>query len=331
MSQTVLVTGGAGFIGSHVCKALASAGVVPICYDSLEKGYRWAVRWGPFVHGDVGDAELLEAAFKNYRPRAVVHLAGYIEVGESVRCPIRYLDNNVRKSQVLIDASLRHGVEAFVFSSTCAVYGATSSDAINESHPIAPLNPYAESKVQAETSLQQASTRGLKSAALRYFNAAGSDPDGEIGESHQPETHLIALACDAVLGLGDKLTLHGMDYPIPDGSCVRDFIHVCDLAEAHIRAIDWLKSHGAPNEHIALNIGTGEGYSVLRILEEISRNVGKAVPYVVGPRRSGDAPRLVADATHARKLLGWRPKRSLVSQIESTVRWRVTQRAHRNP
>ena len=330
MSQVVLVTGGAGFIGSHVCKALAEGGAIPVCYDSLEKGHPWAVRGGPLIQGDIGDADLIETTFCQYRPMAVVHLAGYIEVGESVQAPQKYMENNDTKSQILIDASLRHRVEAFVFSSTCAVYGTTSAEAIAESQPIAPLNPYAASKANVEKRLASASRHGLKSASLRYFNAAGSDPNGEIGESHEPETHLIPLACDAALGLRSALTLHGNDYPTPDGSCVRDFVHVCDLADAHIQAIRWLKTTMGGAQHSPFNIGTGEGYSVLQVLDQTNRIAGKPVPYVIGPRRSGDAPRLVADATRAKSVLGWRPNHSLASQIESSLRWRIARERNYN-
>ena len=319
--STVLVTGGAGYIGSHVCKALAEAGDRPVCYDTLEKGHEWAVQWGPLERGDIGDKTRLDDVFTRHRPRAVIHLAGYIEVGESVRQPERYFHNNVTKSHPLIDAAVRHAVEAFVFSSTCAVYGLPQMDRLTETHPIAPLSPYAESKSKVEHALAGAAGRGLRSAALRYFNAAGADPSATIGEAHDPETHLLPLAADAALGLGPALTLLGTDYPTPDGSCIRDFVHVSDLADAHIRAITWLTGRSA-GAHEAFNLGSGTGYSVREALVETGRVAGTPVPHTVGPRRPGDSPKLVGDITKARLELGWSPNFDLVAQIEDTLRWR---------
>jgi len=319
--STVLVTGGAGYIGSHVCKALAEAGDRPVCYDTLEKGHAWAVQWGPLERGDIGDKTRLDEVFARHRPRAVVHLAGYIEVGESVRQPERYFHNNVTKSHALIDAAVRHDIEAFVFSSTCAVYGLPQMDQLAEAHPIAPLSPYAESKAKVEEVLARAAGRGLRSASLRYFNAAGADSGGMIGEAHHPETHLLPLAADAALGLGPALTLLGTDYPTPDGSCIRDFVHVSDLADAHLRAIAWLAGRSA-GAHEAFNLGSGAGYSVREALVETGRLAGTPVPHAVGPRRPGDSPKLVGDITKARIELGWTPKLDLVAQIEDTLRWR---------
>jgi UDP-glucose-4-epimerase GalE len=320
--SAVLVTGGAGYIGSHVCKALAEAGLTPVCYDTLEKGHRWAVRWGPLEQGDIGDGVRLDEAFGRHRPRAIIHLAGYIEVGESVREPERYLHNNVTKTDALIDAALRHGVEAFVFSSTCAVYGLPQAELLSESHAIAPMSPYAESKARVETALTKAGSRGLRAASLRYFNAAGADAGGEIGEAHQPETHLLPLAVDAALGLAPPLTLLGTDYPTADGSCVRDFIHVGDLADAHVRALQWLKKQPASGLHEAFNLGSGSGFSVRQAIAETARLSGRPVPHQVGPRRPGDSPRLVGDIEKSGRELGWRPTRDLAAQIEDTLRWR---------
>ncbi len=317
---TVLVAGGAGYIGSHVCKALAEAGDRPVCYDTLEKGHDWAVQWGPLERGDIGDEARLDEVFARHRPSAVIHLAGYIEVGESVRQPDRYLHNNVAKSHALIDAALRHDVGAFVFSSSCAVYGLPQTNLLAETHPIAPLSPYAESKAQVERALGEAAGRGLRSASLRYFNAAGADPGAAIGEAHDPETHLLPLAVDAALDLGPSLTLLGADYATPDGSCIRDFVHVSDLAEAHLRALAWLD--GRPAGHEAFNLGSGSGYSVRQVIAETGRVVGRPVPHVVGPRRPGDSPKLVGDIVKARRELGWSPRRDLVAQIEDTLRWR---------
>ena len=322
MTTTILVTGGAGYIGSHVCKALAEAGHRPVCFDTLEKGHEWAVRWGPLEQGDVGDARRLDEVFRRHRPSAVIHLAGYIEVGESVGQPERYLHNNATKSNVLIEASLRHGVDGLVFSSTCAVYGLPQTDLLAETHRIAPISPYAESKARVERALVAAAARGLRSAALRYFNAAGADADGAIGEAHHPETHLLPLAADAVLGLGPALTLLGTDYPTPDGSCIRDFVHVSDLADAHLRALDWLQRAPEGGLHEAFNLGSGAGYSVRQVIDETARIAGRAVPHTVGPRRPGDSPKLVGDTSKARRELGWTPQRDLAVQIEDTLRWR---------
>jgi len=322
MTTTILVTGGAGYIGSHVCKALAEAGHRPVCFDTLEKGHEWAVRWGPLECGDIGDVQRLDEVFRRHRPNAVIHLAGYIEVGESVGQPERYLHNNATKSNVLIEASLRHGVDGLVFSSTCAVYGLPQTDLLTEAHRIAPISPYAESKARVERALAAAAARGLRSAALRYFNAAGADADGTIGEAHHPETHLLPLAADAVLGLGPALTLLGTDYPTPDGSCIRDFVHVSDLADAHLRALDWLQRAPEGGLHEAFNLGSGAGYSVRQVIDETARTAGRTVPHTVGPRRPGDSPKLVGDISKARRELGWTPQRDLAVQIEDTLRWR---------
>jgi UDP-glucose-4-epimerase GalE len=322
MIRRVLVAGGAGYIGSHICKALAESGVMPVCYDTLEKGHDWAVRWGPLERGDIGDTQRLDEVFARYQPRAVIHLAGYIEVGESVREPERYLDNNATKTDVLIEAGLRHEIDAFVFSSTCAVYGVPQTERLTETHPIKPLSPYAESKARVERALTAAAGRGLKAASLRYFNAAGADAAGEIGEAHAPETHLLPLAVDAALGLGPPLTVLGTDYPTPDGSCVRDYVHVSDLAQAHLKALLWLLPNSGTGIHEAFNLGSGAGNSVKQIIAETSRIAGRDVPHSIGPRRPGDSPKLVGDIAKSRRELGWQPTRDLATQIEDTLRWR---------
>lgn len=322
MTQSILVTGGAGYIGSHICKALFNSGAVPICYDTLEKGHEWAVRWGPLERGDIGDEERLQEVFDRYGPQSVLHLAGYIEVGESVNHPDCYFENNSAKSMVLIEAARRNDVRAFVFSSTCAVYGNPMTDLLSETHPIAPLSPYAESKVRVEQALAKAADKGFKAASLRYFNAAGADPEGDIGEAHFPESHLLPLAVDAALGLGPPLTLHGTDYPTPDGSCVRDYVHVTDLAKAHLQALRWLLSKPGGGIHDAFNLGSGAGNSVKQVIEEAARGVGRDVPHSIGPRRPGDSPKLVGDITKAKRDLGWTPTRDLATQIDDTVRWR---------
>jgi len=293
-----------------------------VCLDTLEKGHDGAVRWGRLERGDVGDAARLNELFAKHKPHAIIHLAGYIEVGESVRQPERYLHNNVAKTDALIAAGLEHGVEAFVFSSSCAVYGLPQSEFLAETHRIAPISPYAESKAQVERALDRAASGGLRSASLRYFNAAGADAGGEIGEAHAPETHLLPLAADAALGLGAPLTLLGDDYDTPDGSCVRDYVHVSDLADAHLRALDWLKQLPAAGHHEAFNLGSGSGYSVKQAVAETGRIAGRAVPHQVGPRRPGDSPKLVGDIGKAKRTLGWQPTRDLATQIEDTLRWR---------
>jgi UDP-glucose-4-epimerase GalE len=322
MNDRILVTGGAGYIGSHVCKALADAGLQPVCLDTLEKGHAWAVRWGPLERGDVGDAATLDEVLGRHRPRAIMHLAGYIEVGESTRAAERYLHNNAAKSATLIDAALRHGVEAFVFSSSCAVYGLPRTALLAEDHPIAPINPYAESKARVERALDRAAVRGLRSVSLRYFNAAGADAEAGIGESHDPESHLLPLAADAALGLGPPLSVLGSDYPTPDGSCVRDYVHVSDLADAHLGALAWLARAPAGHRHEAFNLGSGAGFSVLQVIAETARLAGRPVSYAIGPRRPGDSPRLVAETSKARRELGWAPGRGLARQIADTLRWR---------
>lgn len=325
--QPVLVTGGAGYIGSHVCKALAEAGAQPVCLDTLEKGHDWAVRWGSLERGDVGDSRFVEAVFLRHKPRVVIHLAGYIEVGESIAHPERYLANNAAKSRVLIGAAIRHNVDAFVFSSTCAVYGLPQSELLAEEHRIAPINPYAASKASVERALEAAAWRGLRAASLRYFNATGADAAGEIGEAHDPETHLLPLAVDAALGLRPSLVVHGSDYPTEDGSCVRDYVHVTDLADAHLRAVRWLLGRKAGRGcHNAFNLGSGTGYSVRQVVESIGRVVGRPVPHVYGARRPGDSPRLVGHIGKAQRELGWTPARGLEAQIEDTVRWRRSMR-----
>jgi UDP-glucose-4-epimerase GalE len=322
LSGPVLVTGGAGYIGSHVCKALAEAGAQPICLDTLEKGHEWAVRWGPLERGDIGDAERVDEVFLRHRPRIVVHLAGYIEVGESMRHPARYLNNNAAKASILIAAALRHDVEAFVFSSTCAVYGVPQADFLSETHGIAPISPYAESKVRVERALDTAARSGLRSVSLRYFNAAGADEAGAIGEAHTPETHLLPLAVDAALSLRPSLVVHGCDYATEDGFCVRDFVHVSDLADAHLKAVLWLLRQTNGARHDVFNLGSGVGYSVKQAMECVRQLVGQPVPHVMGDRRPGDSPKLVGNIGEARTKLGWTPVRGIEAQIEDTLRWR---------
>lgn len=314
----VLVTGGAGFIGSQVCKTLAQAGITPVAYDTLEKGHDWAVKWGPLERGDIGDRRRLDDVLTRHKPEAVIHLAGYIEVGESMRDPRRYRHNNIDNSLVLIEAAEAQGIGHFVFSSTCAVYGTPRRPLLDESHPFGPVSVYGETKLAVEKALR-APERKLRAVCLRYFNAAGADPEGEIGEAHNPETHLMPLAIDAMLGIGRPLTLFGTDYETPDGTCVRDYVHVADLADAHLRALDYVANGGAAP---AFNLGSGHGYSVRQLVETTGRLGGQKVPHHVGPRRAGDPPKLVADTTFVRDELGWSPSRDLDVQIDDALRWR---------
>ncbi|TWT05755.1 UDP-glucose 4-epimerase GalE [Reyranella sp. CPCC 100927] len=318
MARSVLVAGGAGFIGSQVCKRLAAAGMVPVAYDTLEKGHDWAVRWGPMERGDIGDEARLTEVFARHKPDAVIHLAGYIEVGESMREPERYWHNNTVKTKTLIQFAETHGVEHFVFSSTCAVYGAPRTPRLAEGHPFNPASVYGETKLAVEE-LLRAPERRLRSIALRYFNAAGADPDGDVGEAHDPESHLMPLAIDAMLGTGRPLTVYGGDYDTPDGTGVRDFVHVDDLADAHVRALGYLAKGGTAT---ALNVGSGQGYSVRQLIDATGRLAGSKVPHSIGPRRAGDVAKLVCDTTLIERELGWSPTHGLEAQIEHALRWR---------
>jgi len=315
MSDTVLVTGGAGYVGSHACKALAAAGYRPVVYDSLERGHRWAVKWGPLEQGDLLDADALKRALARHKPAAVMHFAAYAFVGESVSAPGLYYRNNVMGTLSLLEAMREAGIGTIVFSSTCATYGVPQTPLLAEDHPQAPINPYGATKLMVERILADyRAAYGLRYAALRYFNAAGADPDGEIGEVHDPETHLIPLALKAARGTGDPLTIFGDDYDTEDGTCIRDYIHVGDLADAHIRALERLLGH---DETIALNLGTGTGVSVRRLVEAVERVTGRAVPHSYGPRRAGDPPVLVAATGKAKATLGWVPQQS---DIETIIR-----------
>ncbi|MGQ9659603.1 MAG: UDP-glucose 4-epimerase GalE [Thermochromatium sp.] len=316
----VLVTGGAGYIGSHTCKALARAGYRPITLDNLVYGHDWAVRWGPLEIGDIGDRACLDAVIARHRPEAVIHFAAYAYVGESVRDPGRYYRNNVAGTLTLLEALRDHAIPHIVFSSTCATYGIPDRTPIAEDHPQRPINPYGASKLMVERMLADfEQAYGLGWIALRYFNAAGADPEGELGEEHLPETHLIPLALQAAAGLGPRLQVFGTDYPTPDGSCIRDYIHVADLAEAHVKSLAHLRAGALSG---AFNLGTGQGASVLEVITTIERVTGRLVPHEIGPRRPGDPPVLYANADKARRLLGWEPRyRDLAETIEHAWNW----------
>ena len=315
----VLVCGGAGYVGSHTCKALAKAGFQPVAYDNLCAGHRELVKWGPLVEGDLLDGARIREAIRTHGCTAVIHFAGAVNVGESSTDPRKFVQNNVVASATLLDAMLEEGVKRIVFSSTCATYGIPGKVPISEDHPKAPVNHYGETKRFVEEMLAAYERAyGLGWVALRYFNAAGADVDGEAGELHDPETHLLPLAIDAALGRGKPLTVFGTDYPTPDGTAVRDYIHVADLADAHVRALKRLEDGGAS---LAANLGTGTGSSVLSILRAVEAEVGAPVPHSFGPRRAGDPPALVADASLAKRELGWVPAAGLDEIVRSAVRW----------
>lgn len=302
MSHRILVTGGAGYVGSHACKALAEAGYEPVTYDNLSTGNRWAVRWGPLEIGDVLDVSRLHEVFRTHSPAAVMHFAALALVGESVREPARYYRSNVGGTIHLLDACRWHDVPVFVFSSSCAVYGTPDTLPITETALRSPLNPYGTSKLMAEMVLADYEhAYGIRHMALRYFNAAGADPEGQIGERRDVETHLVPLALDAITGRRGPLRVLGTDYPTADGTAVRDYIHVVDLARAHVRALDHLLKGG---DSEALNLGTGRGYSVREVIDVAGRVAGKPVPHETAPRRPGDPASLVADPAAATVVLG---------------------------
>jgi UDP-glucose-4-epimerase GalE len=319
------VTGGAGYIGSHVAKALARAGYVPVTFDNLGNGHREAVRWGPLVQADLADVSALERAIKAHAIEAVIHLAGFIEVGESVREPARFYRNNFANALAVLEAMRVAEVGVFVFSSTAAVYGVPQRVPMTEDHPTSPVNPYGESKLMVEWALRALHrAHGLRWMALRYFNASGADRDGEIGESHEPESHLIPRACLAALGRLPPLQIFGNDYPTPDGTAVRDYIHVEDLAAAHVRALEHLRAGG---ESLALNLGTGSGHSVAAVIRAVERVSGRKVPLEYAPRRAGDPPVLVADPSAAQRVLGWHAAiPDLDAIVASAWRWHARER-----
>lgn len=311
----ILVTGGAGYIGSHVCKALALAGHEVTVYDNLSTGFRDLARWGEFVEGDILDGARLRSCLRSRRPDGVIHFAAFSQVGESVSDPGRYVRNNVGGTLALLEAMRDCGVRDIVVSGTAAVYGVPDRCPIPEDCPARPINPYGESKLFMEWMLADfARAHGLSWTALRYFNAAGADPDGECGECHQPETHLVPRALMAVTGELTDFRILGNDYPTPDGTCVRDYIHVSDLAAAHVLAMERLRA-GEGGRGDSFNLGTGSGLSVRDIVDAVARVTGRDVPCTEGPRRPGDPPALVADGRRAAETLGWEAKRSGVDDI----------------
>jgi UDP-arabinose 4-epimerase len=319
----ILITGGAGYIGSHTAKRLAQAGYEPVVLDNLRHGHRWAVRWGPFVEIDLNDREGLARVFRNYRIAAVIHFAAFAYVSESMREPAEYFRNNVVNTLNLLDAMRESGIGRIVFSSTCATYGEPREIPIPENHPQQPVNPYGESKLMVERLLAwYGQAYGLGWTALRYFNAAGADPDSEIGEVHDPETHLIPRAIAAAMGDLPALDLFGTDYDTPDGTAVRDYIHVTDLADAHLKALLRLNQGG---HSTAFNLGTGCGHSVWEVISMVEQVSRRKVPVNKCPRRAGDPSLLVANPARACRELGWTPRFSGLRQIiETAWQWQLS-------
>jgi UDP-arabinose 4-epimerase len=317
--STILVTGGAGFIGSHTCKALAAAGSTPVVFDNLSRGHRDFVRWGPLVVGDILDPAAIDEAIKRYRPDAVIHFAGLAYVGESFAEPLNYYRTNASGMVNVLDVMAKNGVEKIVFSSSCTTYGFPEMLPISETAPQRPISPYGRSKLVCEQILKDvASSHSTRFGIFRYFNASGADSGGDLPERHIPETHLIPLAIDAAKGTGSPLQIFGSDYPTADGTCERDFIHVTDLAAAHVEAIKYLGNGAASFE---LNLGTGRAHSILQVISAIERISGKSVPVVWTSRRPGDPPTLFSDPTLAQHHLGFAPQYSDLETIIETT-WR---------
>ncbi len=316
----ILVTGGAGYIGSHACKLLAQAGHVPVSFDNLSTGWASAVKFGPLVQGDLLDRAALDAAFAEFQPRAVMHFGALSQVGEATRDPGRYWRNNVIGSLNLIEAMLQAGCRDMVFSSTCATYGDQDGVILDENSAQMPLNAYGATKLAVETMLRDfGASQGLNAVIFRYFNVAGADPEAEIGEWHQPETHLIPVMIEAAAGKRPELVIHGNDYPTADGTCIRDYVHVIDLVDAHIRGLDWLLAGRGSR---VFNLGTGAGFSVNEVIRHCREATGLDVPFRFGPRRDGDAAALVSGSTRACEELGWQPERSsLRIMIADAWRW----------
>jgi len=323
----ILITGGAGYIGSHTAKRLSQAGFEPVTIDDLSAGHEWAVKWGPLVKGDIGDQKLIRDVVTEHRIQAVLHFAAHAYVGESIIDPRKYFRNNVARTLNMLDTLIDCSVKQIIFSSSCATYGNPERVPIAESHPQRPVNPYGESKLMVERILGwYGHAYGIKSACLRYFNAAGADPDGDLGERHAPETHLIPLVMLAAVGTNDSVSVFGTDYPTPDGTAIRDYTHVCDLADAHVLALEYLMNGGASVE---LNIGTGQGHSVLEVIQAVEQVSGRPVPVRQTERRAGDPPVLVADAAKASQVLNWRARFPDLREIVRTA-WTWHSR-HTNP
>lgn len=323
----VLVTGGAGYIGSHAAKNLVAAGFEPVVLDNFSTGNRWAVRWGPLIEGDLADDDFVRNVLHDHDVKAVIHFAASAYVADSVRDPRHYFRNNVQNTLSLLGAMLDADVRTIVFSSSCTTYGAPEMLPIREDHPQRPVNPYGESKLFIERALHwYGQAYGLRWAVLRYFNAAGADPEGEIGERHDPETHLIPLVIEAALGNRPCFDMYGTDYPTPDGTAVRDFVHVTDLADAHTRALRHLVDGGA---NLTLNLGTGQGHSVREVVAAVEQVARRPVPVREATRRSGDPAALVADPRLANEMLGWRPRYTELNDVVGSAwRWHTLPSSH---
>ncbi|MEE3359169.1 MAG: UDP-glucose 4-epimerase GalE [Pseudomonadota bacterium] len=316
----ILVTGGAGYIGSHACKLLRAAGFTPVTFDNFSTGWKQAVKFGPVFEGDLLDPDALKRCFEEHKPAAVMHFAALSQVGEAMSKPGLYWRNNVSGSLNLIEAAVEAGCMNFVFSSTCATYGDQDNVVLDENSAQMPLNAYGASKRAIEDILRDfEAAHGLRHIIFRYFNVAGADPEAEVGEFHRPETHLIPVMLEAIEGKRDALTIYGTDYDTPDGTCIRDYVHVCDLVEAHILGLKWLLDD---KESRVFNLGTGDGFSVREVIDASRSVTNRDVPHTTGPRRAGDAVKLVSGSERAIKELGWSPKRSnMRDMIEDAWRW----------
>lgn len=321
--QKILVTGGAGYIGSHACKALKAAGFIPVTYDNLSTGWADAVKFGPLEQGDLNDRDRLDEVFAKHAPLAVMHFGALSDVGQSMREPGLYWHNNASGSLALIEAMVAAGCSRMVFSSTCATYGEQDGVLLDEDCEQHPINAYGASKKAIEDMLKNfGESHGLNSVIFRYFNVAGADPDAEVGEFHCPETHLVPLVLDAIIGNRAALTIFGTDYDTPDGTCIRDYVHVSDLVDAHVKGLNLLMDEKGSR---VFNLGTGKGFSVREVIDESRAVTNQPVPYSEGPRRPGDCTKLVSGSTRAEQELGWQPTRSTMHQmIEDAWRWHQT-------
>ena len=318
MKENILVVGGAGYIGSHMCKRLYTAGYVPVVLDNLVRGHRGAVKWGPFIQGNMDDTKLLQSVFSEYKIDAVMHFAAFAYVGESVTYPEMYYRNNVAAPIILLQKMVEYGISKFIFSSTCAIYGEPAEIPMDEKHPKRPINPYGRGKLMVEQILDDfKQAHGVESVCLRYFNAAGADPEGRIGEDHSPETHLIPLALEVALGKREAVTIFGDDYSTRDGTCIRDYIHIEDLSRAHLLALQQMK--GGTAVPAKYNLGNGNGYSVKEVLDTARLVTGRDIPARIGPRRPGDPAELVGSGKLAMRELGWKPEYPNLETIIKTA------------
>ena len=322
MSNSVLVVGGAGYIGSHTCKALKAAGFTPVVVDNLSEGHEWAVKFGPLERGEAGDATFMTEVIRKHKPVGLIHFAANAYVGESVANPRKYIQNNVVAMHNLLSVCIDENLNNVIFSSSCATYGVPTQVPLDEEHTQLPISPYGDSKLIGEKMLHwYSNAHPLRYVALRYFNASGADADGEIGEVHDPETHLVPLVIQAALGIRPSISVFGTDYPTPDGTCQRDYIHVTDLGTAHVAALRYLIEGGASTR---INLGSGKPISVREVIDEAARVTGREVPVVYGPRREGDPPGLFANPLKAKEVLGWESKHSSLENILTTAfKWEL--------